>query len=152
MNKSLDILIQDLTRQCPECKKKIIYKNKCSKVYAEKRNSICFECSQKIPFNLKKKHKKLYSKKCPNCGGKISYTTMYALNKSIRLKTICRGCEQKGENNHQYGIKHTLEYKKEMSKRMSGKKNGFYGKSHSKKTKRILRIAAIDRINEYGVK
>jgi len=101
----------------------------------------CNECGRifKRPIELSnhKKWKKIkndYSKnpkKCDKCGKKLEWEKRY--------NTFCgKSCANSGENNPQYGIKHTEEYKRKMSEKLSGENHPWFGKHHSEETKRKI--------------
>ena len=113
-----------------------------------------------------------YSKQCPRCGHKQIYKNQYILKQSIRKNTICTSCANSarsvGKNNPMYGKKHsdetrgkikekrakqviTDETRKKMSeshKKRLSKYNHWNGKQHTNESRKKMRIAAIEYIEQ----
>jgi len=64
---------------------------------------------------------KKHFRDCPMCNVEISYSTKYTKINAEKNDNVCRSCASSGENNAMYG--------------MSGDKNPFFGKTHTKKIK-----------------
>jgi hypothetical protein len=76
----------------------------------------------------KKGHSYIYEESCKNCG-----EPFLAVNSS-KGKFCCLVCSNSGENNPQYGIRHTDEYKQQMSEKLSGENHPWFGKKHTKES------------------
>jgi hypothetical protein len=97
-----------LTKQCPKCNKEQVFKNEYSLKTAIKNNTFCKSCRNKI-----------------NSTGRIVIVNADTKNKiSLSLK--------------RYFLIHPISEvtRKKISERVSGEKNGFYGKKHSLETKK----------------
>lgn len=120
-------------KKCPSCGKKMIYKRKNALTYSLKNNCLCCSCANKRTVNRilndpvkSKKYKQKLSKSLK--GRKILWNDKIS-------KTML-------------GRKVSNEVKGKISKSVSGSKNPFYGKKHSDKTKRKIRLARIKYLNE----
>jgi len=112
-------------RKCPQCNKELGYtsKKECSK--AEKIKSLCRQCSPSKRSSVKK-----FFRNCPSCGKELGHTSKKTRNYFEMKKILCHSCMAKIVTN-------TVEFKQKASKRMSGltgDKNPFYGRKHSKET------------------
>ena len=65
-----------------------------------------------------------YKRNCPKCGKELNYTQKGKLNQSIRENRNCHSCASKLH-------KHTEEVKQKISNSQKGEKNHMYGKRHS---------------------
>jgi len=97
----------------------------------------CNECGRifKRPIELSnhKKWKKIKNgyiknpKKCFKCGKELEWKK--------RNNIFCgKSCANSGENNPQYGIRHTDEYKQQMSKKLSGENSPWFGRHHTEES------------------
>lgn len=118
----------EYSRDCPNCKIKIITKNKYWNEKAIKENRLCLSCANKSHIitdewkqNMSKNHADVIGMRNPFFGKKHSEKTKEILRKA-----------NVGKN------KFSDEYKQYLSKKMTGDGNNFYGKTHSEKTKEIL--------------
>lgn len=116
-------------------------------------------------------------RKCPNCKRVVKYKSKTTLNRALKMSTYrrCRWCYRlhptyiKNLSKSLRGRRLTEEWKEKLSKAnighkdspktllkkskaMFGKNNPFYGKKHSEKTKKILRLKFRKRMEEkYGI-
>lgn len=103
--------------------------------------------SNKIPNLLKRN--------CPQCHSVIKYSNKYNRNNAEKDNRLCKSCSNKESANKP-------EHKERMSKLMSGKGNPmynmtgslnpFYGKTHTEKTKKIMRENRIKNSHIYQSK
>lgn len=120
-----------------------------------------------------------FIRNCPDCGKELKYSRKSNLNYAIRVNGKCSHCAKVGKMNNTKewreniskaltGRKFTKEWKEKLRKAstghkdsketikkkriaMTGQKNPFYGKTHSAKTKRILRLKFHERMQaKYG--
>ena len=77
----------------------------------------------------------IYTRICPQCKNKIEHKHKVSWKKSVKEKRVCLKCRSKN-------LFATKEHREKMAstvwKSRYGKDNPFYGKKHSKKTKKIL--------------
>jgi len=69
-----------------------------------------------------------FSKKCPNCNNTIYFTNKNSLYVSIKNNSMCGKCRLSGERNPFYGKSHTKESLKKQQKAKFGKLNPAYGR------------------------
>jgi hypothetical protein len=147
-------------RKCPKCGIELFYKTKNSAEQSIKNNKLCGKCCNigqipwnkgipckektkkkigdanrgNVPWNKGKKYKARKEKtkwirNCPNCKNEIYYSFRNSMIRAENLNRLCRHCSLCGN-------KYTI-----------GNKNHF-GKPHSSKTKRILRLKKIEWIEK----
>lgn len=75
---------------------------------------------------------------------------MYKSKANRSESFLCRSCSKKGSRNNMYGKpstflgkRHTEEYKARMSSDRMGEKNPYYGRLHSKETRKKNGLAQI---------
>jgi len=81
---------------------------------------------------MKEENKKTGIKKCKQCFKEFQINLR---NKRSANKIFCSStCAKKNNGKNNKGKKRSLKYKSMMSEKTSGKNNGFFGKTHSKKS------------------
>ena len=68
----------------------------------------------------------VYIRNCPKCGNELSYTTKWRVSEAEELNRICYSCARLG-------------------------RRPFFGKRHSKMSRRKMRISAVNRIKRDGI-
>jgi len=136
--------MDNITRQCPACDKKIIYSNKYKRERADAQNSKCRSCSKKgnnAPWFGK------YKENHPNYNKKMS--TEEKKKRSIKMTGDYN--PMFGKKPHNFGKHHTIESKIKNSIAHKGEKNYFFGKSLSEEHKLKIRLSKLKRLKEtYG--
>lgn len=72
----------------------------------------------------------MFERNCPRCKKKISYTTVSVRNRKERKQQLCKSCA-------------LTQYFNSIDR--SGKKNAFFGRHHSKKTRETISAKALGR-------
>ena len=71
------------------------------------------------------------TRNCPECGVELVYKMKHnasAFYQARKKNAKCKPCSKKGENNSFYGKKHSKKTKKKYSENRKGEGNGMYGK------------------------
>jgi hypothetical protein len=115
-------------RFCPECKGKLVTKNKHWNIRAIKENRLCLSCAGK-KFVFTEEWRKNMSKNHADFSGKNNpfYGKTHSDEVKDKLRRINLGKDRMSE-----------EYKGMLSTKMKGKNNPFYGKTHSDEVIKIL--------------
>lgn len=91
---------------------------------------------------------KQYKRECPNCGFEITYNYKQSFNKAKKLNSICKSCSSKERANRpDERLKNSLRQKGKRT----GKDNPFYGKTHTKETKEIIRESRKNQVMPKGI-
>lgn len=135
---------QSHIRTCPNCNRKIIYRNVRSFRAAEDAKQVCRPCSQ-----IKNRRAYPMSRPCPRCGKLLTYKDKTSCYKAENKKTVCGSCRsslqmQNPETRRKRiesikKVEHTWNHKVAATR----KKNGTYVVSEEQKEK--LRIINIER-------
>ena len=106
-------------------------------------------------------NKKIWNKICPKCKKEQRYSSIIYLREAIRNNTLCLSCvgkvrkfskKTKKKMSKSGKIKTFSEkHRQHLSRSMFGNKNHFYGKKHSKNTRRKIRISLLKRLNKLGI-
>ena len=129
----------NLKRECPNCKKEILYTKKVNFKKANKNKSLCKDCAQKKRFNkCITNFPKKWKLKCSNCNKYRKYKSYHSFKVAEHSKSqLCVTC------NGIINVRNNEETKKKISNSLKGKfageKNPFYGKKHSEETKDKIR-------------
>jgi hypothetical protein len=129
----------NLKRNCPDCKKEILYSKKSDLKIANKNKSLCKKCSQKKRFSKSiTNFPEKWVLKCSICSKNRTFKSYNSFkNAEYRESQLCNTC------NGIINVKNNEEVRKKISNSLKGKfageKNPFYGKKHSDETKDKIR-------------
>lgn len=88
----LPLLLDIKSRQCSQCGKELVYKDKYHRKSAEKANRLCMSCAAKnrcAPSYIK------VERSCPFCDAALHYKYAWLCKKAEDEKTTCRSCSAK---------------------------------------------------------
>jgi hypothetical protein len=95
--------------------------------------------------------KEFLKKECALCRGEFEIN-IKSRSKKILNKKFCSGqCAKKANGLNNKGKKRTDEFKKDLSERLKGKRNPFYGKKHTEEVKNIISEKNTWNIDDYLV-
>lgn len=103
-----------------------------------------------------KNKSKIYTRNCPSCGKKLEYKHQSNFSTAKKKNSSCLSCSRSGSGNSMYGNGYRIsgekngmygrvvseeekvKHSKFMKDRFTGDKNHFYGKNHADKAKKII--------------
>lgn len=94
-------------------------------------NSIINDTEKKFLKKECKDIKKVWKKNCPKCGNEQQYSTLQDYNKSLKRNRLCKKCSHLGNVL-------SNETKRKLSTLKLGNKNPFFGKHHTKESKKLM--------------
>ena len=156
-------------RNCPTCKREMLYKTEISMTRAEQMGTECQNCN-----NKRKARSGCYKRNCPRCHGEIVYKSKRGYFNSKRYNSMCRSCtridrrltypSRKGchlTEEHKEKIGRVVKFRHKMyGHPMEGKchspetieklkisnagsNNGMYGKHHTYKSRKQISVKRI---------
>lgn len=115
-------------RNCPQCKKILLYSSLKSLKRANNNNSDCIQCKK---HRISKYTNTTLEKSCPSCNKTIKYSNIKALFSAIKKNSECKSCSNKRRSPLSEETKQKISKKLKGIKQGSNKKKGHVGKNNS---------------------